>query len=411
MLFLCQLFYPDYQATSQVFSDLMFELARRGQQIHVFCGWPLASPNALAVGVPRAENYRGLRIQRVGFRVNFKQNLFLRGVGYLSYLAGTMRYLLLHEGSSLTIGCTNPPLIPALVWFASCFRRQQYVLFLHDVYPDGLVALGKLKRSGLLDRFWTALNRRAFQKAKRVLVLGRDMAALVERQYGCRPEAVRYIPHWSQNELSPPARPEETRLWSRLGLNGNFVVQYSGNMGLWHDMKCLVRAAHRLLEYKHIQFLFIGDGRRKSEARALAEELGVTNIAWLPYQPKETLNDSLACCHLALISQREGLQGVAVPCKLYGILASGRAVIGLVPCDSETALAIGEERCGLVLKPDDDLGLAGAILELSKKGEQVQEMGERARRAYQQKYTLERAVERFTQAISGLEGGGISDRG
>jgi len=40
MLFLCQLFHPDYQATSQVFSDLMFELARRGERIRVVCGWP-----------------------------------------------------------------------------------------------------------------------------------------------------------------------------------------------------------------------------------------------------------------------------------------------------------------------------------------------------------------------------------
>ena len=165
----------------------------------------------------------------------------------------------------------------------------------------------------------------------------------------------------------------------------------------------LVRAAYCLREHKRIKFLFIGDGRRKREAQALATELGATNITWLPYQPKESLNDSLACCHVALISQREGLQGVAVPCKLYGILASGRAVIGLVPCSSEVALVIEEEKCGLVLRPDDDQGLAAAILALLEKPEDVREMGQRARRAYQQKYTLEHGVERFTEAISGLE--------
>lgn len=403
MLFLCQVFHPDYQSTSQVFSDLMVELARRGQQIHVVCGWPLASPDTMAVGVPRAEDYRGLRIQRVGFRVNFKQNLFLRGVGYFSYLAGSMRRLLLRQRGMLIMGCTNPPLMPLLVWLASCLRRQPYVLFLLDVYPDGLVALGKLKRGGAVERLWSALNRRAFRKAERILVLGRDMAALVERQYGCLPRKIRYVPHWSQNEMPAPPRPEATRLWSQLGLRGSFVLQYSGNMGLWHDMETLVRAAHRLLEHKHIRFLFIGDGRRKREAQALAVELGATNTTWLPYQPKETLNDSLACCHVALISQREGLQGVAVPCKLYGILASGRAVVGLVPQDCEVALVIREEQCGLVLKPDDDVRLATAILELSKKPEQAREMGERAHRAYQQKYTLEHAVGRFTEAISGWQ--------
>ncbi len=402
MIFLCQVFHPDYQATSQVLSELMFELARCGQAVHVVCGWPLASPDAMAAGVPKTERLNGLQIERAGFRVNFKRNLFLRGLGYGSYLGGSMRRLLFCNRGSFVLGCTNPPLMPALIWCASFFRQQSYVLLLHDVYPDGLVALGKIKRGGMVDRLWTAVNRRAFQRAERILVLGRDMATLVERRYGCRPEAIRYIPHWSQNELSPPARPEETRLWSRLGLNANFVVQYSGNMGLWHDINTLVRAAHHLLAHKHIKFLFFGDGRRKSEARALAEDLRATNITWLPFQPKETLNDSLACCHLALISQREGLQGVAVPCKLYGILASGRGVMGLVPSDSETAMVINEEMCGRVFKPDDAPGLAAAILDLSNRPEEVRQMGERARSAYQQKYTLHHAVERFSEAISGL---------
>ena len=403
LTFLCQLFHPDYQATAQLFSDLLFEVQRRGQKVRVICGWPLSGPGLMAVGVPKREHIGDLEVVRVGWRVNVKEHLALRAIGYFSYLGGALWKLLFLKKSSLVLGTTNPPLIPLLLWFASLVRHRRYMLFLLDLYPDGLVGVGGIKKGGGIDRLWSGLNRRVYARASMVLVLGRDMAELIERRYGCAVSKIRYLPHWSQNEAASPASPSETRLWSSLNLDGAFVVQYSGNMGFWHDMVTLVRAANRLREHRNIKFLFIGDGRRRPEAQELAEEIGATNITWLPYQPKEMLNDTLACCHLALISQRQGLQGVAVPCKLYGILASGRGILGLVPSDSEVAMVITEEECGYVLRPDDDEGLAAAILRASEEPGKVREMGERARRAYQEKYTLHRAVERFAQVLEEAE--------
>ena len=400
MFFVCQTFFPDYQATSQLFSDLLFELARRGHRTRVICGWPLAAPGVMAEGLPKRERVRQLHICRAGWRVDFKKNLLFRCLGYLSYFGGTVWHLLLDKDPSLVVGCTNPPMMPWLIWLVSSVRRRPYVLFLLDLYPEGLTAMGKIKQGGWVDQLWTLLNRRAFRRASRILVLGRDMQDLVQRRYACISGQLRYVPHWSQNEDPSPASPETTKLWARLELGQCFVVQYSGNMGLWHDLESLVRAAQRLSDRPGIRFLFIGDGRRKQAAQALARQLGVGNILWLPYQPKETLSDTLACCHLALISQRDGLQGVAVPCKLYGVLASGRAIIGLVPANSEAAMVIREEICGLVLKPDDDAGLAAAILDWAGKPEMVRAMGERSLRAYQEKYTLKQAVERFELVLS-----------
>ena len=144
-----------------------------------------------------------------------------------------------------------------------------------------------------------------------------------------------------------------------------------------------------------IRFLFIGDGRRAVAAKKLSEDLGCHNIIWLPFQPQQELDDSLACCNLSIISQREGLQGIAVPCKLYGILSSARCILGVVPEGSEVARVIKEESCGVINMPEDCKSLAQEILRLSSQRDEVMAMGKRSFEAYNQKYTLDVAANSF----------------
>jgi len=394
----CQVFYPDSQSTSQLFTDLFARLAERGFEIEALCGYP-----AMVVGgasgrkPPAREEAFGVTIRRSGGRFNFKKNLVLRALHYGLYVASTTWKLRRASRRDFVFGVTNPPFTPVWLWLASKIFRFRYELMLLDVFPDGLVALGEIKERGVLDRLWSWANRRAFARARRVLVLGRDMGDLVRERYGVPPERVRYVPHWSAYEPSKRIAPEATNLWAELGLGDSFVVQYSGNMGLWHDIETLVRGAARLRDARpDIRFVFIGDGRRADDAKALADELGCSNITWLPFQPKETLEDSLACCHLAIISQRRGLEGIAVPCKLYGILASGRGIVGMAPGDSEVARAIGEEDCGVVLEPDDDEAMAREIDRLASDRERVEAMGERAFSAYKAKYTVDIAADTFS---------------
>jgi len=60
---------------------------------------------------------------------------FIAGNRLPFYLGGSFCRLLVCKDDSFVLGCTNPPLMPLLIWLASCLRRRDYVLFLLDVYP------------------------------------------------------------------------------------------------------------------------------------------------------------------------------------------------------------------------------------------------------------------------------------
>ncbi len=395
---LCQVFHPDTQSTSQLLSDVLARLSEIGHPLKVVSGYTgLGAENGQ---LPSVEVWRGIEIRRVGFRASVKKNLILRAMTYLGYTGGVNWQLLRVPRGSRILVVTNPPFLPVLVWLVCSLRGFRFKVMLQDIYPDGLIAVGRLRADGVMNRAWRALNRRAFSAASEIWVLGRDMKQLVREKYGIPRQKVRYVPHWSVVAAHTTKIPEQTELWAALELKGKFVVQYSGNMGLWHDLETIVRAAKLVEGHSAIQFLLIGQGMRKPAAEQLSRDIGATNIHWLPYQNRNDLEDSLACCHVALISQRAGLEGVAVPCKLYGILASGRAVVAQVPARSEVALVVGEENCGRVVAPGDAEALARCILELSAAREETARMGSRAHAAYLQKYTLESGARAFEKGFS-----------
>ncbi len=169
-------------------------------------------------------------------------------------------------------------------------------------------------------------------------------------------------------------------------------------MGLWHDINALVHAAALCVDLP-ITFLFIGDGRRRQAAQELASRLQLTNTIWMNFLPLDELQSSLASASVCCISQRAGLEGVAVPCKLYGILAAARPVLAAVPEKSEVAQAVLEDESGVVVEPHSAEQIAGKIRWMYYHPEQLAAMGNNALRAYQQKYTADVAADRFLELL------------
>lgn len=400
--FVCQVFHPDPTSTSQLFTELLRQIA--GDQIHivVLCDHPTRTePNRQPV--PRQEWFDGIEIIRCGVRIDHKAGWLSRATSYFTYIVHLSWKLLWIQKPDLLLGVTNPPFASWLLALIGRVRNIRFHYMILDMYPDGLVALGKLDRDSYLVRFWVTLNRLAYRQAERIVVLGRDMVPLLEQRYGVPAGRCTYIPHWSAVEAPPLSQPRGGRSESPRRRSEKITIQYSGNMGLWHDMETLVRAAAQLRGDDRMHFRFVGDGMRRREAELLGRELGATNISWHEFVPLDQLWDSLAACDVALISQRAGLQGIAVPCKLYGILAAGRAVIAQVPAASEVALTVEEHGCGVVVPPGDAGALADAIRSLVDSPATVREMGARARRAYLERYSMRQALAAF-EALWDLPG-------
>lgn len=397
LVLVCQVFHPDTMSTSQLLSPLFKELSADGWDVEVLSGYPALDASER---LPKREVWNGVRIRRCGLRLPLKRNLFYRGLTYLTYLCESWVCLMRSDRAAHWFAVTNPPFASWILGFASWLRRRKFTYMFQDIQPEGLVALGDINGTKAYVRLWKMLNRWSYARAEKVVVLGRDMNSLLTSNYGIPENRISYLPHWSAAEVSEPIDFSDSSFTDKWQLRDKFVVQYSGNMGLWHDMHTFVQAAKKLESDEKIQFVFIGGGIRLQAARKLAEELQVANIQWRDFVPLEDLSQSLAACHVSLISLRDGLNGIAVPCKLYGILASGRAIIAQVPSETEVSLTVEENDCGCVVAPGDILGLASAILKLANDEAERTRMGQNAFSAYREKYQLESGVSRMQEILN-----------
>lgn len=96
-------------------------------------------------------------------------------------------------------------------------------------------------------------------------------------------------------------------------------------MGLWNEMETFGKAVKKNVE--GVLFMFVGGGMRKNELLSTFSADDQKNVLILPFQPNEKLSNVLTGCHVGLVSLRDGLEGMAVPSKIYGIMAAGVPVI------------------------------------------------------------------------------------
>jgi glycosyltransferase involved in cell wall biosynthesis len=221
-----------------------------------------------------------------------------------------------------------------------------------------------------------------------VIVLGRDMEEKV-REKCDRSEwgKIRVIPNWSDEDAILPISKEWNPFLREIGIApSSFIVLYSGNMGLTHDMETIIEAAKRLRGIP-VRFLFIGGGGKREKIEKMAADMQLDNVQFLPYQAKENLKYSLTCSDVSLVCLEEGAEGLSVPSKYYGILASGRPVIALMGERSEVAMSVQESGCGYVIPPRDPEALAEKIRYLYDHPDAAREMGRKARESLEKNYS------------------------
>lgn len=116
--------------------------------------------------------------------------------------------------------------------------------------------------------------------------------------------------------------------WS---LGDRFIIQYSGNFGIGHDVETIIGAMEALKNDDGILWVIVGDGVMKPVIEAYVKEHQILNVVLKPYQPRETLGQLISLGDMHLVLMVPGFEGIILPSKLYGILAAGRPVVFVGP--------------------------------------------------------------------------------
>jgi colanic acid biosynthesis glycosyl transferase WcaI len=269
-----------------------------------------------------------------------------------------------------------PALLPAIANVRA--RRIPWVLWLHDLLPDGATATGLVDEAGTVIRLARKLERAAYRAADRIVVLSRSFTENL-LQKGVAAEKLELIYDPATRVPQALAAPASTPIRMR--------VLSMGNIGHSQGLTSLVRAFEARPELAPSSRLIItGTGVAADDARAeiqseRTEMLGVVDDA--------RLERELQSGDIAFVSQRYDGSEFNIPSKLMNFMAYGLPVLAAVNPVGEVARIVRESGAGWVVDSSDPESFPRELARLSQRRQEISEVGGRAA-AY--------AAEHFTQA-------------
>jgi len=369
-------YWPDISATGQLLTELAEDLVRlHGWDVTVVCGYPLRSEAQLAA----SEWRHGVHIVRASGSTLDPGRFIGRASNYVSYFASATMKSIRVRKPDVAVALTDPPIIGLAALATAAKAGAPFVLLCEDIFPEVATLLEDFRSSAVNDAL-QAINRFLVRRARRVIALGDTMKRRLVEGKGADPQKVSVIHNWADCTAVTPG-PRDNPFARAHGLVDRFVVLHAGNIGLSQDLEVVLHAADQLRDRDDIAFVFVGDGAKKNDLQEMARRRDLRNVTFLPFQPRETMDQSYATADVSVIALKRGLAGVIVPSKTYSVLASGRACMAVVEADCEAADIVQRARCGYVVVPGDAASLRSRILELAEHRQLTAEMGRRARAA------------------------------
>lgn len=326
VLLLNQVFYPDVVATAQYLSDLALALAERGHEVTVVSSrQAYEHPETI---FPAWENWRGVKIFRV-FSTRFgKGAKWRRAADFASFLLSSCVRMLFLPRHDVVVALTTPPLISYLGAWRAKLWRARFGYWVMDFNPDEAIAAGWLRADSFTAKFLERLSRFSLCRADGIIALDRFMRdRIVAKQISAGKVAV--IPPWSQERQIKFDAAGREAFRAAHGLDGKYVVMYSGNHSPVHPLDTMMQTAELMRSEPDIIFCFIGGGSEFSRIKEWAKKS--PNVICLPYQPLDKLSASLSAADAHVVVMGDAMLGLVHPSKIYNILTVGAPVIYIGP--------------------------------------------------------------------------------
>lgn len=401
LLFVNQHYHPDVAATGQHLTDLAEYLVGSGYGVEVWCSRSSYVEGQLDASEREVRN--GVHVRRFRTPVFSRRTKVGRLTTYFVFYVQVACRLLLGRSRPYVVFLTTPPLLPFLGYLYREFRRQKYAIWSMDLHPEAEIASGMLEAGSTPSLVIHRLSDAGYVNATFVVELGRCMRERILAR-GVDAARLHRISIWIDTDEVQPVPHADNPLRPQLGIGEEKVITYAGNAGIAHRFEELCGAIEALSEDQAVRFIFVGDGPRRKQIEDYVRARRLRNFEYLDYFPRSQLRYSLGFPDIHIVTLRTAFSGVAVPAKLYGIMAAGRPVLFIGPTDCETADVIREVGCGAVVDPDHDPDCIESIAALLRRwalnADLRSEVGRRGRVAVVERYSRQTCCAEFEHVIT-----------
>lgn len=423
LLIYAHYYIPDTASTGQILRELAEGMLDKFD-ITVICVVP--SYLGTIEGKYKTQKYyqetiNGVNVLRIRVPEFNKTNKVSRVKNILTYFFGAMGATFKVGKQDYVFSISQPPILGGLigVW-GKWVKHAKYIYNIQDFNPEQVLAVGYSKNK-LITNTMMWFDKFSCKQSDLVITVGRDLVETVEERFkGKKVPKTVMINNWiDESEIYPLPQDHEriVAFKKKYGLDDKFVIMYSGNIGLYYDLEKLIKVLKQFRkgytltgtyeegpktkDGREVVFAFVGAGSVLDKLILYSKKHHFENIVFIPYQEKVDLIYSLNAGDVHWCVNAKGIKGVSCPSKAYGIMAAGKAIIGVLESGTEVRGLIEECNCGKCCEPGDYVEVADIIrwyIENARSGE-IKQMGMNGRKYLVEKLTREVSVNRYAEEI------------
>jgi len=279
-----------------------------------------------------------------------------------------------------------PALLPAIL--NARMRRLPWLLWLHDILPDGAAATGLVEAGRVLDMA-RRLERAAYREADLIAVLSR---AFTENLVG------KGVPEAKIKLVYDPATriPREQGRRARAG--GSLRLLSMGNIGFSQGLAPLVESFERSspMGEHDVRLIVTGNG---VAAESVRQEIRSDRVEMLGVVDDARLEAELNRADIALVTQQHEGAEFNIPSKLMNFMAYGLPVLAAVnPC-GEVARIVEEADAGWVVDSSHPERFPEKVAELAASPRDILDRGALAARYAHRNFTQVGFAERLESTL------------
>lgn len=409
LLIYAHYYYPDVASTGQILTELAEGLQEKFH-ITVICTVPSYTGKISQYYRKHKyyyENINGIDVLRIRvpeFRKNFALSRIINITSYfVSAVFATFRV----EKQDYIFTISQPPVLGGLLGvFGKWIKKAKLIYNIQDFNPEQIQAVNFTENQIIL-RTMMLLDKKSCKIADKVIVVGRDMIKTLENRFlqdkSTMPNYA-YINNWINEKEIIPLEQQHNKVIKfkeKYGLLDKFVIMYSGNIGLYYDLVNIMKIIYKFKNREDVVFAFVGAGSVLEELKEYQKQNEMKNVVFIPYQEKSELVYSLNSGDVHFVVNAKGIKGVSVPSKLYGVMAAGKTVLGILEENSEARLIIEDAGCGLSVTPGDYEAIEKLIQYFIslKDTEELKAMGDKGRRYLVDNLTKDVSIKKYQEEI------------
>lgn len=402
-------FYPEISSLAQLYTDLSLELVKE-YEVNVICAVPSYMGHIEKKYLERwlfKEVYKGIKIYRVKVFPFNKKNKISRSISILSYFIRAFFASLSIHNVDVILSVSQPPILGGMLGvITKAIKRCKLIYNIQDFNPEQIVAVGYSKNK-LLLRLLLEVDKFSCSSADKIIVVGKDMIDTIQKRFKSKNRCMDtiFINNWvNQKKLFPLEKQDNGVLQfkQKYGLINKFVFMYSGNIGLIYDLDNIIKVIREFRGYDDVVFVFVGEGNRKSALQKYVENEKMNNVLFVPYQDNDKIIFSLNSADVHFVINVKGMKGVACPSKLYGIMAVGKPVLGVLEDGTEAKDIIINSQCGYVSEPGNYKEIKQLIERMYMEKESLEKFGENAREYLCTHLSRENSINKYKKVIADL---------